>query len=145
MAQRLKDLDPAIIYGPIPMEQRERSIRRFERGKCKIIIASKVFTKGIDVPSCNTIVDGAHMASADNTQQKFGRGVRKLLGKRGLIYFDVGDVKVERKDNSMTRATKDRINAFRSLGVPVLDCGPEEAYRRAVLSLSRLRKGKPMC
>lgn len=143
MAQRLADINPAVVYGPIAVGKRKQSMKEFEEGTRRVIIASKVFTKGVNLKRCNAIIDGAALSSRTGSQQKFGRGVRLFEGKEGLLYLDVGDVLVNRQEkNRFFFRTRERINALKTLGVTVLDCAPDNAISEGLAHLRKVRNQK---
>jgi superfamily II DNA or RNA helicase len=91
-----------------------------EDGGLQLVIANRVFEKGINIKALDCIIDGTAGKSANGVKQRFGRGVRTLADKGQLVYFDVGDVGA---DNRFEAATRSRRKAIASLGVPTV-AGP---------------------
>lgn len=91
LAYRLEDLNVRTVFGEKTTRQRRTTQKKFERGKIEVIIANKVFKKGINIKRVDAIIDAASMKSKNDARQKYGRGVRVLRGKYGLIYIDVGE------------------------------------------------------
>lgn len=101
LAYRLQDLNVRTVFGEKTTEQRRATQKKFERGNVEVIIANKVFKKGINIKRVDVIIDAASMKSKNDARQKYGRGVRTLKGKYGLIYIDVG----ERTPSGITRSS----------------------------------------
>jgi len=91
LAYRLEDLNVRTVFGEKTTKQRRATQKKFEKGRIEVIIANKVFKKGINIKRVDVIIDAASMKSKNDARQKYGRGVRTLKGKYGLIYIDVGD------------------------------------------------------
>lgn len=108
-----------VAYGPVPRERRRKAISKMEKGKLRLIIASRVFKKGINVKRVDAIVDLAEGDSIDDTQQKYGRGVRLHPDKTGLVYVDFGtyDTEVWGEKSRFTKRANHRARALRALGV----------------------------
>jgi superfamily II DNA or RNA helicase len=118
--QHLKDLSNLLkvphftLYGEKHVDERVESTKIFESGGIRVILANKIFKKGINIKRLDLIIDGAAMKSKNDSQQKYGRGVRLCDGKVGLIYIDIAD-----KGNRFEKAAKSRRTALKRLGVPV--------------------------
>jgi superfamily II DNA or RNA helicase len=118
--QHLKELSESLtvphhlVFGEKLVEERVESQQMFEDEKVKVILANKVFKKGINIKRIDVIIDGAAMKSKNDAQQKYGRGVRLCEGKTGLIYFDIADV-----GNRFEKAAKSRRSALKKNGTPV--------------------------
>jgi superfamily II DNA or RNA helicase len=103
-----------LVYGAKTVSERRDSQDLFEREKVRVILANKVFKKGINIKRIDILIDGAAMKSKNDAQQKYGRGVRLCEGKNGLIYFDISDI-----GNRFEKAAKSRRAALKKNGVPV--------------------------
>ncbi len=109
------DVPHKLAYGKIGQETRLKDRKKFEKGKVSFIIANKVFKKGINVKVVDVMIDLAEMKSSNDTQQKFGRGVRLHPDKDQLVYVDVA---TEGKGRFGKRSGS-RVRALRKLGVKV--------------------------
>ena len=113
-------------YG-ISKFERLKSKLRFEKGNVRVIIASKVFKKGVSVNRVDVIIDAAARQSREDAIQKFGRGVRRHMEKQGLIYFDISDwdhrdeYRRRENRNPLGKAARRRKRALRSAGIEVKD------------------------
>jgi len=114
VARLFKGVRHRIVYGAVKVEKRIKAKEQFDDGGINLIIANKVFQKGVNIKQVDMIVDCAALKSKNSALQKFGRGVRLADGKRGLIYVDIGDVK-----NRFEAASKRRARAFKAAGIKV--------------------------
>lgn len=125
LSAELSDVPHKLAYGHKKVIERVKAIKQFEASKIRLLIANKVFMKGISINALDLIIDGASLRSPNTTQQKYGRGVRLCHNKRGLIFIDVGYRNpdgVEKGDkhwNRFHRAAKQRRRALRAIGITV--------------------------
>ena len=134
ISERLHGIPRRVVAGSykgtgIPKLDRVESKSRFESGKIRVIIASKVFKKGVSINRVDVIIDAAGRQSKEDAIQKFGRGVRKHKHKKALIYLDISDIDVYDKQkrrgpnegkNWLYTASKRRIRALKAVGIPVI-------------------------
>jgi superfamily II DNA or RNA helicase len=113
-SRRLDGIPHDLVYGDKHVSQRIASKAEFEKGRIRLILANKVFKKGVDIKRVDIIIDGAGMKSRNDCIQKYGRGVRMCDEKEGLIYIDICD-----RFNKFEKAGKARRHALKSIGVPV--------------------------
>jgi superfamily II DNA or RNA helicase len=119
LSRSLADIPHRIVFGKRKVEERIKAKSRFESGKIKLVIASTVFTKGVDIKRVDAIIDAAGLKSKNDAIQKFGRGVRLHEDKSGLLYFDIADIDPDNPDNSFAKASKSRSRAFKGAGIRV--------------------------
>jgi superfamily II DNA or RNA helicase len=127
LSKALRKVLHAVVYGAVASSERRRVKKLMEAGKLNLIIANRVFKKGVNIKRVNCIIEASAMLDANDTVQKFGRGTRTLTGKTGLIYFDVGDAGDSGSKNRFTTGTKARRKALAALGVPVWTARPSES------------------
>lgn len=139
LSDELSDVPHQIVWGGRNASERKSLKTRFEAEKIRLLIANKVFKKGIDIKVLNLIIDAAGGASANDAIQKFGRGVRMTSGKQGLIYIDIGERSGTLGKNYLSGATKTRRKALKTLKVPIIEmrlkegaCAILDAAERAV-------------
>ena len=113
----LDDIPHRLAYGAIDPERRVRSRKRFDKGDLRLIIANRVFKKGINVKRVDCIIDVAELKSQNDCKQKFGRGVRLHPDKDELLYIDIGTN--GDGNNRYASAARSRARSLRQLGVPV--------------------------
>jgi superfamily II DNA or RNA helicase len=134
ISERLHGIPRRVVAGSykgygIPKLDRIRSKGEFEKGQIRVIIASKVFKKGVSINRVDVIIDAAGRKSREDTIQKFGRGVRLHKHKKGLIYIDISDFDTYDKNKNRVRdekrnwlytAAKRRKRALKAAGVEVI-------------------------
>jgi len=137
LAKRLHDVPHAIASGSVDTEDRRKAMRLMDAGKLDLIIASRVFGKGVDVAAVDMIVDGTALTSRNNSIQRYGRGVRLQQGKNGLLYFDIQD-----SGNLFQDAAYNRRAALHTVATATLDCvwrrNASKIIQRALQALSRI-------
>lgn len=117
-----KVVPPKLFYGKIKNNERQENISRFEKGKSNLILANRVFTKGVNVKRLDVIIDAAMRASKNNIQQKYGRGVRLFEGKTGLIFFSlVVKPKGLNEARPFIKIGAAHRSAFRAVKTPLLE------------------------
>jgi superfamily II DNA or RNA helicase len=80
-----------------------------------LILASKVFGKGVDIREVSLIVDATGLPSRDAALQRHGRGVRLSEKRKELLYIDISDV-----GNRYEAASFSRLAAWRETGSPII-------------------------
>jgi superfamily II DNA or RNA helicase len=108
----------------VSVVERVKSVKRFERGDIRVILANKVMKKGVDVKRVDCVINATGRKSKNDAIQIFGRGVRTHEDKSGLIYIDVSDMDNNNNKSSGTKnwfqaASKSRIRALRKIGITI--------------------------
>lgn len=122
----LVDIPHELVYGAVKSAQRMAAKNSFQNQQIRLLIVNKVFKKGIDIKNIDVIIDCSAMKSRNDAIQKYGRGVRRVEGKTGLLYFDVSDVSMpglmrrSRYRNPLESATKERRMAFKKKKIKVV-------------------------
>lgn len=103
------------LSGKVKAKDRLHAIELLDRGEISLILATRVFGKGIDAESVDLIIDATGLPSGNNAQQRFGRGTRMSEKTRGktLIHIDISDTNGRFLMNA--RARKE---AFKAAGIP---------------------------
>lgn len=126
LSDQLKDIPHRKVFGEKEVDKRMLAKEKFNAGKVRLLIANKVFKKGIDITAIDCIVECSALKSKNDAIQKFGRGKRLSENKTGLIYIDINDrsfdgaVKGDDLYNRFQLASKSRLKAFKDKGVPVV-------------------------
>lgn len=107
-------IEHEVAYGNVKKEIRLQTREKFERGELQVIIANRVFKKGVNIKRVDAIIDMAEMKSKNDCIQKFGRGVRLHPDKTGLLYIDIGT-----GAGRFGRAAKSRARAFHQAQIPI--------------------------
>ena len=110
-----EDIPHTLAYGAVGQKIRLRDRGRFEKGRIPLIIANKVFKKGINIKVVDVMIDAAEMKASNDTQQKYGRGVRLHPDKEQLVYIDIGT----EGNGRFGKRARSRVRSLRKLGVKV--------------------------
>lgn len=103
--------------------QRLDVIRRLNSGEIDIVVASRVFNVGIDVPELRSVVIAGAMQSAVQTVQRVGRGMRSTKTKRSFEVWDVLDISVnfsKARGAWVARHANQRLKTYRKRGHDVM-------------------------
>jgi superfamily II DNA or RNA helicase len=139
LSQAMKAIPHRLAYGPIKVSDRQESQKEFEQDEIRLLIASKVFRKGVNVKRVDAIIDLAELPNKNAAIQKFGRGVRLHPVKDELLYIDFGT----QGSGRFGKAAKSRARAFRAEGIPfrsVKVSSAKQALEAASKELQRMRK-----
>lgn len=83
------ELTAEFVHGGDDMSRRKEMLEKFKSGKIKLLIASKIFRQGIDVPDLDVLISAGSSLSYKAVFQKLGRGMRKAEGKTELTFYDI--------------------------------------------------------
>ena len=73
------------------LDQRLDAIDRLNKGDIDILLASKIFNKGADIPQIRSCLNAAAGKSSINALQRLGRGLRTADDKDVVVFFDFMD------------------------------------------------------
>lgn len=90
---------------------RIKAMRDMDAGKVQLLLASRVFGKGVNIRRVDVIIDATGLPGRDSAIQRYGRGVRTAEGKEELLYVDISD-----KGNRFAASTKLREKALLETG-----------------------------
>lgn len=79
------------LYGDTPKEEREEKLNLFRQGKLKGLIASRIFSEGIDIPNLDVLIIASGGNSDVKAVQRMGRVLRPFPGKEKAIIVDFLD------------------------------------------------------
>jgi superfamily II DNA or RNA helicase len=88
---RKKNLEVDFIYGKHSGEQRSEANNKIQSGELDILIASRVYNQGINIPLIDCVIIGGGYKSAILTYQRYGRGMTKRGDKTETIVIDFFD------------------------------------------------------
>jgi superfamily II DNA or RNA helicase len=115
LSKRLADIPHRALCGDQKAEERLEAMKMMDAGKLPLIIASRIFAKGVDIVSVSMIIDGTALPGRNSALQRYGRGARLAEGKDEIWYVDISDI-----GSPMTGATFARRRAFKELGSPIV-------------------------
>ena len=90
LRRRLDEFDPMVITGRVKKSRADDYIDLFERGVNRLIIASRVFNKGISIHRIDTIINVGELEDVNTIVQQIGRELRLHDDKNGAIFVDFG-------------------------------------------------------
>jgi len=94
---------------------REQRLASLTRGAIDVIVCTKVFQEGIDVPELRSVVVATGGKSTIDTIQRIGRGSRVAAGKDTFEVWDVLDT----GEPILQRHARERIKAYQREGYEV--------------------------
>jgi superfamily II DNA or RNA helicase len=115
LSRHLTDVAHGVVSGAVKSADRFADKDAMEAGALPLLLATRVFGKGIDIKTADTVIDATGLPSRNNAQQRYGRGTRLAETKHGLIYLDIAD-----RGNRHAGAAYVRQKALRDLGVEVI-------------------------
>lgn len=100
------------LQGKDDSATREKAIDDIVNGKLKIVIATKIFEAGIDIPNLKVLILCDALKSYISVIQKIGRVLRVMPDKRDVFIFDI----VDRTNRYLWSAAKKRFNYYKKEG-----------------------------
>lgn len=91
------------LDGAKSTKDRLESIRAMKDGKIDILIASKIFDQGVDIPELDALILAGSGKSSGRALQRIGRVIRKFEGKKKAIVVEFYDNCKYLKDHSEAR------------------------------------------
>lgn len=121
LAKMFEDTPHRLAYGKVGKKNRRIARKKFEKGKIRLLIANKVFKKGITIARLDAVIDCAEMRSKNDAQQKYGRGAGLHEDKKDLLYIDIGTQRIEPppkgEKNRFNKNAKSRARALKAIGI----------------------------
>ena len=110
LADRLADLGHKVasLHGAMPQGRRNRTLTALRRGDLRVLVATDVAARGIDVPTISHVINYGLPMKAEDYVHRIGRTGR--AGRNGLAV-----TLAERMDSGMVR----RIQHFTTQNIPV--------------------------
>lgn len=103
------------LQGKDDSDTREKAIDDIVSGRLKIVIATKIFEAGIDIPNLKVLILCDALKSYISVIQKIGRVLRVMPDKRDVFIFDI----VDRTQNSLFKHAQDRVRYYKNEGFEV--------------------------
>ena len=119
----------ASLHGGMPQGRRNRVLQGLRRGDLRVLVATDVAARGIDVPTISHVINYGLPMKAEDYVHRIGRTGR--AGRNGLAV-----TLAERMDAGMIR----RIQQFTTQRIPVATIARPRAA--AAPSRARMRRGK---
>jgi len=112
---RKRGLNVAYVDGSKDTSQRRKAVEDLGNGRLDFVVATKVFTEGVNVPELRCVINGAGGKSVIEALQQVGRGTRTTSTKTSFRVYEIGD-KGERMLHDHAR---ERLRAYRREGYAV--------------------------
>jgi superfamily II DNA or RNA helicase len=133
LSRRLADLAHEALSGQVDSAARIAAMKRMDAGKLNLILATRVFAKGVDIRTVDCIIDATGKPSRNNVIQRYGRGVRQAIGKKELLFYDIAD-----RGSKYMSAAWARQRALRETGAPIRQLSSSSAR-----ALAAAKAGSP--
>lgn len=88
---RLNNIDIPFVHGGTDKETRLKAKEHLEERKLKVVICSKVWKEGINIPSLNCIINACGYKEEKGVIQSIGRGLRIAKNKKTVMLIDFLD------------------------------------------------------
>lgn len=102
---------------------RQRTLKLLERGEIDVVVTTRIFQEGVDVPDLRSVVHAAGGRSAIQAIQQGGRALRVAEGKTTCEIWDFDD----RGHRWLARHTRDRRKAYEAEGFAVISTNRVDA------------------
>ncbi len=112
LAKALRKYSVAYVHGSTHSDVRFNAIQDLRSGKLDVLIASKIFSQGVDIPEIDAIINLGCDVSYKQVFQKLGRGIRTAAGKTKLEYYDICPIGAP----YLSSGAEGRIAKYRYLG-----------------------------
>jgi superfamily II DNA or RNA helicase len=123
--KKLKDeFSVSFLDGAKSSKVRMSAIQDMKDGKTEILIASKIFDQGIDIPELDALILAGSGKSSGRALQRIGRAIRKHKGKKKAIIVEFFDNCKYLRDHSEAR-----IKVYRSEPAFVLKIQKNKALK----------------
>lgn len=110
------DFEVMRVDGSSSMEERTRARKALDRGDIDILLASKIFNQGTDIPRVKSCVNAAGMKANIPAIQRLGRGLRRVEGeKESVVFWDLWD----RHHATLQRHSDKKKSTYEELGLIV--------------------------
>lgn len=116
------------VAGVNTLRERNNAIVDLKVGKISVLIATNIFSEGLDVPNLRSVFNCTGEASWKEAIQRLGRGTRPSDDKQSFTLYDFNDS----GNKSLTEHTVQRYLAYRAAGFKVEPPTVAAAWRAAV-------------
>lgn len=120
--EHMPDRDIKVLEGKNSVKERKDAIEFFENTKNGIIIASRIFNKGVNIKTVSVGINASAGKAFIQSVQKAGRLLRKGKGKDEMIYYDF----VDENSNVFLKQSKRRMKTYKDRGHKIEIYNPKE-------------------
>lgn len=86
--------DAAAIHGDLPQSQRTQTLERFRSGELKLLVASDVAARGLDIPEVSQVFNYAPPPNSDDYVHRIGRTGRAGRSGESFTIVSPGDTRL---------------------------------------------------
>ncbi len=76
--------DVAAVHGDLSQDQRTRALDRFKKGECKLLLATDVAARGLDIPAVKVVINLTFPLTVEDYVHRIGRTGR--AGQSGIAH-----------------------------------------------------------
>lgn len=103
------------LSGKDPSYIRNRAKDAIEEEETEVLVVSRIFNKGVDIPKIRSCINASGMKSPIQAIQKLGRGTRIAEGKQEIYYWDFYDSSCR----ILEKHSVARISTYKAYEIPV--------------------------
>jgi len=105
-----------IVHGAFKGKERIELAKALSAGDLDVLLCSKVFNKGIDIPGIKSAVNAAGYKAPITAMQKMGRPMRVAAGKTKFVFWDL----VDKHHETLMRHSRERARVYRKEGLALV-------------------------
>jgi superfamily II DNA or RNA helicase len=105
----LQKVDPTAIFvnGQSKSEVRQQILKELGQGTVRIVVASNIYSEGVDLPALSVLINAAGAASGIHSLQLLGRILRTFPNKAKAWCIDLQD-----DGKFLNNHSKERVNIY---------------------------------
>lgn len=109
LEKMLQSVDPSAIFvnGQSKSEVRQKILKELGEGVSRIVVATNIYSEGVDMPSLSVLINAAGAASGIHSLQLLGRVLRTAPNKTRAWVVDLQDV-----GKYLNNHSKERVNIY---------------------------------
>lgn len=98
------------MHGSVSLEERKQALVDFKNGVIKVLIGTKIYDEGVDIPNMNRLIIAAAGKSSVKSLQRVGRALRKTSTKDNVVIVDFMDM----FNPTLYRHSRARLSTYRT-------------------------------
>jgi superfamily II DNA or RNA helicase len=109
LEEMIQSIDPSAIFvnGQSKSEVRKQILQELGQGTVRIVIATNIYSEGVDMPALSVLINAAGAASGIHSLQLLGRVLRTAPGKTKAWIIDLQD-----NGKFLNNHSKERVNIY---------------------------------
>ena len=122
------NLQVRIVHGLHDGVRRMQLARAIDQGKLDILLCSRVYNEGIDIPGLSSAINAAGYKAIIPTTQKPGRGMRVKPGKSKFVFVDF----IDRHHRKLLEHSRKRAETYKQCGFQIHTLTSIKAFPKLV-------------